>query len=111
MNNGPIQPTEATKLNRNKKSLGLAVIVGFLPSAIFLILWFVLARALQQTNTSALLFAALACSVVCGLASTVMLFRRKTWPSIARGILLFALNAAISWLLFIACIFSGWHGR
>lgn len=107
MDNEPTPPTEP---KTKKKIPVLALTMGFLPSVLVLI--FILLQLLFSSLASAnisledifqpiklenLFLVGCVISVICGIWSAVLLFKRKTGFAIAGGIALLFLNGFISY--------------
>jgi hypothetical protein len=108
MDNSPIQPPEA---KTTKRFPALVLTIGFLPLLLLLMVIVLpilftaiflpgkrvtIEDLLQPITPDSFLLAACAFSIVCGIVSSVVLFRMKSRVAIIGGVALLLLNLAIS---------------
>lgn len=96
-------------LRGSARSPGLALVIGFLPSAIVLLCLTLSSYFPSMSNdvTRALLIAACVGSLVCCLTASIMLFKRKTGAAIAGGVVLLLLNGFIAFFCGCASLLIG----
>ncbi|HEX9047620.1 MAG TPA: hypothetical protein VF988_11380 [Verrucomicrobiae bacterium] len=99
----PTAPSEAGEMNR-KGSPALALTLGFLPSAMLLLL---LPMVQHGNPSAALLIACCVISVICCFTASFLLFRRGTGLAIFGGILFICLNAFVSFLFGCGAMLTG----
>lgn len=101
-NSPPALPAEA-------RSPVPALIIGFLPSAVALLLISTssLLPNLSNSTTQVLLTLGCVVSLACCVAASILLFKRRTGLAILGGVLLLLLNAFIAFFSGCAALFTG----
>ncbi|EDY20354.1 hypothetical protein CfE428DRAFT_2278 [Chthoniobacter flavus Ellin428] len=103
-----MDPAEAALVRPRR--LWLAVIIGFLPTALFLTtltIAFSKSFNIDQDTGKTLLWLCAAVSVVCCFTASILLFKRSTGGAIAGGILLLLLNAFMGFFFGCCASLSG----
>ena len=107
--NAPLQvEPNAVPLPPVQRKLWPAIVIGFLPSALFLITFAVAVNMnLEKDTSNALLWLASGVSVVCCFTASILLFKRSTAGAITGGILFLLLNAFIGFFFGCCASFNG----
>src|ERR1041384_6525434 len=77
-----------------------ALVLGFLP-AVFILIFISAVKWFEPSNLKPILIVAAALSLGCCIASSTMLFKRRTALAVITGLILLVLNTVIS--LFFGC--------
>jgi len=84
-----------------------AVVTGF-PPPLLLLVWHL--NPSLDSNLEFLYFVECFVSVVCGILSSVLLFKRKTGLAITGGVLALIFDGFVSYRFFIFAVMSAWRG-